>query len=54
MRYRHTSVVDGAGAIYVIGGYGFNTNDPDAGSNGYQNNVYASTDGGLQRGARLD
>jgi hypothetical protein len=36
-RYGHTSVVDAAGAIYVIGGY--------SGKN-YLNDVWASTDGG--------
>ncbi len=38
-RYRHTSVVDAAGAIYVIGGYGGTTN---------YNDVWASTDGGAR------
>ncbi len=36
----HTSVVDAAGAIYVIGGWASN---PD-----YLNDVYASTDGGAR------
>ncbi len=40
VRAGHTSVIDAAGAIYVIGGYG--------GSNGgtYLQDVWASTDGG--------
>ncbi len=38
-RYGHTSVIDAAGAIYVIGGTGFGT--------GYQD-VWASTDGGAR------
>ncbi len=37
-RYAHTSVVDAAGAIYVIGGSGGITTD--------YNDVWASTDGG--------
>jgi hypothetical protein len=37
-RFGHTSVVDAAGAIYVIGGFG--------GGEAYFNDVYASTDGG--------
>ncbi len=36
----HTSVIDAAGTIYVIGGYGDNT---------YFNDVWASTDGGADR-----
>ncbi len=41
-RYGHTSVVDAAGAIYVIGGFG----SGDLGSGGtYFNDVYNSTDG---------
>ncbi len=40
-RYQHTSVVDAAGAIYVIGGYGsFGANYQD---------VWVSTDGGAGR-----
>ncbi len=35
----HTSVIDAAGAIYVIGGEGFT---------GYLNDVWASTDGGAR------
>ena len=35
-RYGHTSVVDAAGAIYVIGGYGTD----------YLNDVWVSTVGG--------
>ncbi len=38
-RYYHTTVIDAAGAIYVIGGYG---------STRYQD-VWASTDGGADR-----
>jgi hypothetical protein len=37
-RWRHTSVVDAAGAIYVIGGNGGT----------YGNDVWASTDGGAR------
>ncbi len=40
-RFGHTSVVDAAGAIYVIGGYG-------VGSTYYQD-VWVSTDGGADR-----
>ncbi len=39
-RSEHTSVVDAAGAIYVIGGTSYN------GSTTYFHDVYASTDGG--------
>ncbi len=39
----HTSVVDAAGAIYVIGGSG-------SGINVFFNDVYASTDGGPPTG----
>jgi hypothetical protein len=39
-RRDHTSVVDAAGAIYVIGGRGFN--------NTFFNDVWASTDGGAR------
>ncbi len=42
-RYAHTSVVDAAGAIYVIGGYYGN------GSTNF-NDVWASTDGGARAG----
>jgi hypothetical protein len=38
-RYGHTSVIDAAGAIYVIGGYGGT----------YYNDVWVSTDGGADR-----
>jgi hypothetical protein len=41
-RYGHTTVVDAAGAIYVIGGYG--------GGLTYFNDVRASTDGGARAG----
>jgi hypothetical protein len=37
-RARHTSVVDAAGAIYVIGGWN--------GGDTYYNDVWVSTDGG--------
>jgi hypothetical protein len=43
-RASHTSVIDAAGAIYVIGGQGANLN-----SNTYYRDVWASTDGGLDR-----
>ncbi len=39
-RSDHTSVVDAAGAIYVIGGYSY--------SSGYLNDVWVSTDGGAR------
>ena len=39
-RCEHTSVIDAAGAIYVIGGY-----SGGGGGTGYQD-VWASTDGG--------
>ncbi len=39
-RESHTSVIDAAGAIYVIGGY-----SGGGGGTGYQD-VWASTDGG--------
>ena len=38
-RFAHTSVVDAAGVIYVIGGYGGGT---------YYQDVWASTDGGAR------
>ena len=38
-RYGHTSVIDAAGAIFVIGGYGTD----------YLNDVWVSTDGGTGR-----
>jgi hypothetical protein len=41
VRYGHTSVIDGTGAIYVIGGRG------GIGTN--YNDVWASTDGGADR-----
>jgi hypothetical protein len=37
-RYWHTTVIDAAGAIYVIGGFGS--------GRGYLHDVWASTDGG--------
>ncbi len=39
-RSHHTSVIDAAGAIYVIGGYCYN------GTTTYYNDVWVSTDGG--------
>jgi hypothetical protein len=38
-RYDHTSVIDGAGAIYVIGGESFGT---------FFQDVWASADGGAR------
>ncbi len=43
-RFGHTSVIDAAGAIYVIGGYDGNT---------YFNDVLKSADGGADRTRRL-
>ncbi len=40
-RYGHTTVIDAAGAIYVIGGLGGGTT--------FYNDVWASTDGGADR-----
>ncbi len=40
-RQAHTSVIDAAGAIYVIGGWGGGTN---------YNDVWSSTDGGARAG----
>ncbi len=40
-RYEHTSVVDAAGAIYVIGGTGYGP---------FYQDVWASTDGGARAG----
>ncbi len=45
-RTAHTSVVDAAGAIYVIGGF---TGEGSGGSILYQD-VWASTDGGARAG----
>ncbi len=45
-RGSHTSVIDAAGAIYVIGGLGGYTS---TGTTDY-NDVWASTDGGAQTG----
>jgi hypothetical protein len=42
-RYYHTSVVDAAGAIYVIGGW-----NSYNGTNTYFNDVFVSTDGGAR------
>ncbi len=42
-RQGHTTVVDAAGAIYVIGGYGDDT---------VYHDVWASTDGGARAGLR--
>jgi hypothetical protein len=39
-RYEHTSVVDAAGAIYVIGGRSYN--------GAFLQDVWASTDGGAR------
>ncbi len=39
-RVAHTTVIDAAGTIYVIGGEGINGN--------FFNDVYASTDGGAR------
>jgi hypothetical protein len=39
-RNGHTSVIDAAGAIYVLGGYG---------ANGFLKDVWKSTDGGVDR-----
>jgi hypothetical protein len=44
-RYEHTTVVDAAGAIYVIGGQG-------SGTETYYNDVWVSTDGGARAGLR--
>jgi hypothetical protein len=41
-RDKHTSVIDAAGTIYVIGGNGFND----------YNDVWASTDGGARPDSR--
>ncbi len=46
-RYGHTSVIDAAGAIYVIGGYRSNTTISNA---GYFQDVVVSTDGGARTG----
>ncbi len=43
-RFSHTSVVDAAGAIFVIGGFG--------GANTDYADVWASTDGGARAGLR--
>ncbi len=43
-RYSHTSVIDAAGAIYVIGGNGIGT---------YYHDVWVSTDGGARAGFGL-
>ncbi len=43
-RWRHTSVIDAAGAIYVIGGN-------DNGGSGFKD-VWVSTDGGARAGLR--
>jgi hypothetical protein len=42
-RAGHTTVVDAAGAIYVLGGNSYNGTDT------YYNDVWASTDGGADR-----
>jgi hypothetical protein len=45
-RFSHTSVVDAAGAIYVIGGFGRHVGGPET----YLNDVWTSTDGGARAG----
>ncbi len=45
-RSGHTSVIDAAGAIYVIGGYG------GTGDGTFYRDVWASTDGGARAGLR--
>jgi hypothetical protein len=42
-RWGHTSVVDAAGAIYVLGG-----EDDGASSTAFKNDVYVSIDGGAR------
>ncbi len=44
-RYGHTTVIDAAGAIYVIGGTYGGTTEPY-----YYSDVWASTDGGARAG----
>ncbi len=44
-RYGHTTVIDAAGAIYVIGGYG----GMHGSTSIYFNDVLVSTDGGADR-----
>jgi hypothetical protein len=44
-RWHHTTVVDAAGALYVIGGYG-------GGSTTLYDDVWVSTDGGARPGSR--
>ncbi len=46
-RYGHTSVIDAAGAIYVIGGY-----NGDSVGTGYRTDVWVSTDGGARPDSR--
>jgi hypothetical protein len=46
-RFGHTSVIDAAGAIYVIGGFGYGN-----GGSGYFQDVWVSTDGGARAGLR--
>ena len=41
-RYGHTTVIDAAGAIYVLGGYGTFTSK-------YNNDAWVSTNGGADR-----
>jgi hypothetical protein len=45
-RAEHTTVIDAAGAIYVIGGYG-------GPATGHFNDVWASTNGGADRARAL-
>jgi hypothetical protein len=48
-RQGHTSVIDAAGAIYVIGGIGYGVG---TGFYTYYQDALASTDGGAQAGLR--
>ncbi len=45
-RFGHTSVIDAAGAIYVLGGYRFTTRST------YYRDVWVSTDGGVRARTR--
>ncbi len=47
-RYSHTSVIDAAGAIYVIGGEGYNATG-EYGSDTYYSDVWKSANGGAER-----
>jgi hypothetical protein len=46
-RVGHTTVIDAAGAIYVIGGFS-STGTWNGGSNTFLNDVWVSTDGGAR------